>query len=107
MLVSAVIVSFILGVVVTLLLQYVFIRRRFLALPEIEIDKQPQREKFKLPKVRIEPPQNQQNNLCAQRRLRSAWADAQADLSLRWAHMAFCWFCHEVAQLGLIHSMFI
>ena len=69
--------------------------------------------------------QNQQNDLCAQRRLRSAWhkpslirvfavrtmdswgpnvsscgqrrlwsdwADAQADLSLRWAHRSFCWF---------------
>ena len=21
-------------------------------------------------------------------------ADAKADLSLRWAHMPFCWFCH-------------
>ena len=29
----------------------------------------------------------------------SDWADAQADLSLRWAHMPFCWFCHEAAQL--------
>ena len=55
--------------------------------------------------------QNQQNDLCAQRRLRSAWAsaqslttcwahsedwldwaDAQADLSLPWAHRSFCWF---------------
>ena len=27
------------------------------------------------------------------------WADAQADLSLRWAHMPFCWFCHEAAQM--------
>ena len=24
---------------------------------------------------------------------------AQADLSLRWAHMPFCWFCHETAHL--------
>ena len=24
---------------------------------------------------------------------------AQADLSLRWAHMPFYWFCHEVAHL--------
>ena len=23
----------------------------------------------------------------------------QADLSLRWAHMPFCWFCHEAAQI--------
>ena len=28
----------------------------------------------------------------------SDWADVQADLSLRWAHMHFCWFCHEAAQ---------
>ena len=26
-------------------------------------------------------------------------ADVQADLSLRWAHMTFCWFCHEAAQI--------
>ena len=39
--------------------------------------------------------------LSAQRRLWSDWADAQADLSLRWAHMPLCWFCHEVAQLLL------
>ena len=26
-------------------------------------------------------------------------ADAQADLSLRWAHMPFCWFCQEAAHL--------
>ena len=25
----------------------------------------------------------------------------QADLSLRWAHMTFCWFCHEVAQMWI------
>ena len=75
--------------------------------------------------------QNQQNGLCTQQRLRSAWAstqsdqsllcaqwvakdptflcehsedwsdwaDAQADPSLRWAHMPFCWFCHEAAQM--------
>ena len=36
--------------------------------------------------------------LSAQRRLWSDWADAQADLSLRWAHMPFCWFCREAAQ---------
>ena len=30
----------------------------------------------------------------------SDWADAQADLSLRWAHThTFCWFCHVVAQM--------
>ena len=23
----------------------------------------------------------------------------QADLSLRWAHRSFCWFCHEKAQI--------
>ena len=31
----------------------------------------------------------------------SDWADAQADLSLRWAHMPFCWFCPEAAQMLL------
>ena len=31
---------------------------------------------------------------CGQRRFWSDWADAQADLSLRRAHMPFCWFCH-------------
>ena len=25
--------------------------------------------------------------------------DAQADLSLSWAHMPFRWFCHEAAQM--------
>ena len=29
----------------------------------------------------------------------SDWVDAQADLSLRWAHIPFCRFCHEVAQM--------
>ena len=24
--------------------------------------------------------------------------DAQADLSLRWAHRSFCWFCHETTH---------
>ena len=32
----------------------------------------------------------------------SDWADAQADLSLRWAHMPLSWFCHEAAQM-LVH----
>ena len=36
--------------------------------------------------------------LRAQRRLWSDWADAQAELSLRWAHMPFCWFCHVAAE---------
>ena len=35
-----------------------------------------------------------------QRWLWSDWADAQADLSLRWAHRSFCWFCHAVAQFS-------
>ena len=28
----------------------------------------------------------------------SDWADAQANLSLRWAHMPLCWFCHAFAH---------
>ena len=35
----------------------------------------------------------------AQRRLWSDWADVQADLILRLAHMPLCWFCHDAAQL--------
>ena len=38
--------------------------------------------------------------LSGQRRLWSDWADAEADLSLRWGHMPFCWFCHAVAQIA-------
>ena len=29
----------------------------------------------------------------------SDWADAQADLNLRWVHMPFCWFCHALAHM--------
>ena len=29
----------------------------------------------------------------------SDWADAQADLRLRWEHMPFCWFCREAAHI--------
>ena len=36
--------------------------------------------------------------LSAQRRLWSDWADAQADLSLHWAHMSFRWISHDVAH---------
>ena len=35
--------------------------------------------------------------LSAQRRL--IRLDAQADLSLRWAHRSFCWFRHEAARI--------
>ena len=37
--------------------------------------------------------------LNAQRRLWSDWADAQADLSLRWAQ-SFCWLCHKAAHIS-------
>ena len=40
------------------------------------------------------------------RRLWSDWVDAQADLSLRWAHMPFFWFCHVAAQ-SVCHSVYI
>ena len=40
--------------------------------------------------------------LSAQRSLWSDWADAQADLSHRWAHRSFCWFCHVAAQIIVI-----
>ena len=31
--------------------------------------------------------------------------DAQADLSLRWAQMSFCWFCHEAAHMQAVFEM--
>ena len=31
----------------------------------------------------------------------SDWADAQADLSLDWAHMPFCWFCYAAAHFRM------
>ena len=37
--------------------------------------------------------------LSAKPRLWSDWADAQADLSLRWVHRSFCWFCRAVAHI--------
>ena len=30
--------------------------------------------------------------------------DAQADLSLRWAHRSFCWFCHEAAHFTVSNT---
>ena len=36
--------------------------------------------------------------LRTQQRLWSDWADAEADLSLRWVNRSFCWFCHLAAH---------
>ena len=44
---------------------------------------------------------------CGQLRLWSDWADAQADLSLRWAHMPLCWFCHKAARMKLVELKFL
>ena len=44
--------------------------------------------------------------LSAQRRLWSDWADAQADLSLRWAHTHFWWFCHKAAHMLIVSHIF-
>ena len=52
--------------------------------------------------VRVKKPWALGYSESAQRRLRSAWADAQADLSLCWAYISFCWFCHEVAHLSFL-----
>ena len=42
--------------------------------------------------------------LSAEQRLWSDWANAQADLSLRWAHMPFCRLCHALAHIcSLFH----
>ena len=29
-----------------------------------------------------------------------------ADLSLHWAHMSFCWFCHEVAHNECVKKIY-
>ena len=46
---------------------------------------------------------------CGQRRRWSDWADAQADPSLRWAHMSVCWFCHVriVCQSSHTHQGYL
>ena len=53
-----------------------------------------------------QPTQSDQSSLSAWRNIGSLathWAhnkdSDQTDLSLRWAHMPFCWFCHEAAQM--------
>ena len=45
--------------------------------------------------------------LSTQRRLWSDWADAQADLSLHWAHWLFCLFCFALAQIFKLLIWFI
>ena len=42
--------------------------------------------------------------LSAQWRLWSDWTDAQADLSLHWAHMSFCCFCRAAAHVSFVLS---
>ena len=49
--------------------------------------------------VRMKKPWVLNYPLMAQWRLWSDCVDAQADLSLRWGHMPFCWFCHAAAQI--------
>ena len=57
--------------------------------------------------VRMKKPRALSYPMSAQQRLWSDWADAQADLSLRWAHMSFFWFCHEVAHILTTAVMYI
>ena len=47
------------------------------------------------------------NPLSTQRRLWSDWADAQADLSLRWAHMPFCCFVMKRLEYVTRHKQLI
>ena len=49
--------------------------------------------------VRLKKPKVLDYPLSGQRRFWSEWADAQADVCLRWAHKSFYWFCHAAAQL--------
>ena len=43
---------------------------------------------------------------CGQRRLWSDWADAQADLNLRWALLSYKWNCPAFVQI-LCYKRFI
>ena len=54
--------------------------------------------------VRMKKPWVLSYPLSAQQRFWSDWADAQADLSLCWVHIPFCWFCHEAAHLIFCYS---
>ena len=56
--------------------------------------------------VRSKDRQGPKLSSCGQRGLWSDWADAQADLSLRRAHMPFCWFCHELAHIAFSPELF-
>ena len=35
------------------------------------------------------------------------WADAQADMRLRWVHKSFCWFCCAATLLSFIYHQII
>ena len=37
----------------------------------------------------------------------SDWANDQTDLSLRWAHVSLCWFCHAAAHLNLLYFILV
>ena len=41
-----------------------------------------------------------QSTSCGKWKLWSNCADAQADLSFRWAHRSFCWFCRAGAHIS-------
>ena len=43
--------------------------------------------------------------LSTQLRLLSGWADAQADLCLRWAHMPFCWIVVRWLSCNLVNEI--
>ena len=53
-----------------------------------------------------QPAHLQPECMCTQRRLRSACADAQADLSHRWAHTHSCRKCSVSAQMLIITEVF-
>ena len=56
--------------------------------------------------VRMKKPRILSYPLSAQRRLWLDCVDAQADLSLRWANMSFCWFCHAADQMACKGDMY-
>ena len=51
----------------------------------------------------IEPHHDKTNKMaCSLSKDSDQPGHAQADLSFRWAHMPFCWFCHDAAHILIL-----
>ena len=48
--------------------------------------------------ISLSSAQSDQSPCCPHEETLGHFLASQADLSLRWAHMPFCWFCHDAAH---------